>query len=160
MGSKRYSWFTFIFSKQLEINVTLNVALKWYIYSLPSSVVEKSVDVSLESRLLSSNLLMSYESFCLFPSELSPCPLAPLLNWDLNFRPRSNIFFGLRHQSCSGRIQFQSTQGNQRGTPISIVRKTMSCVLRLVKSTLKKKNCHIYFRWKSSRYNRFWIIYF
>ena len=49
----------------------------------------------------------------------------------------SRIFFGLRHHNCSGRIQFQSTHGNQRATPISMVRNTMSCVLRLVKFTLK-----------------------
>ena len=50
----------------------------------------------------------------------------------------SRIFFGLRHHNCSGRMQFQSTHGNQRATPISMVRNTMSCVLRLVKFTLKK----------------------
>ena len=50
----------------------------------------------------------------------------------------SRIFFGLRHHNCSGRMQFQSTQGNHSATPISMVRNTISCVLRLVKFTLKK----------------------
>jgi len=68
----------------------------------------------------------------------------------------STIFLGFRHQSWSwkffflfsivagtslfrflpGLMQFQSTQGNQSAIPISIVLKTMSWVLRLLKSTL------------------------
>ena len=71
----------------------------------------------------------------------------------LQFRSGGNlsrIFFGLRHHNCSGRMQFQSTQGNQRATPISMVRNTMSCVLRLVKFTLKKK---MYFASKKMRKN-------
>ncbi len=47
------------------------------------------------------------------------------------------IFFGFRHQSCSGRMQFQRTQGNHKATPISTVRKMRSWVLRLVRSTLE-----------------------
>ena len=50
---------------------------------------------------------------------------------------RSRIFFGLRHQSCSGRMQFQRTQGNHSATPISTVRKMTSCVLREDRSTLQ-----------------------
>ena len=104
---------------------------------LPSSVVETSVDVSLESRPIWTGFEILFKSLFCRPSQLSLFPLAPLLYCDLNFLPRSKIFFGLRHQSCSGRMQFQSTQGNHKATPISMVRKTMSCVFRLVRLTLK-----------------------
>ena len=51
----------------------------------------------------------------------------------------SNIFLGFKHQSCSGLIQFQRTQGNHKAIPISMVRKTISWVLRLVRLTLKQR---------------------
>ena len=51
----------------------------------------------------------------------------------------SNIFFGFKHQSCSGLIQFQRTQGNHKAIPISMVRKTISWVLRLIRLTLKQR---------------------
>merc|ERR1719225_1533819 len=50
------------------------------------------------------------------------------------------IFFGLRIQSCSGRMQFQRTQGNQSATPISTTRKMMTCVFCEVRSTFGFQN--------------------
>lgn len=87
---------------------------------------------------------MLFKSLFCLPPKLSLFPLAPPLNCNLNVLPRSKIFFGLRHHSCSGRMQFQSTQGNHKATPISMVRKTMSWVFRLVRLTLK---CNKYVYW-------------
>jgi len=59
----------------------------------------------------------------------------------LNLNLRSRIFLGLRHQSCSGLMQFQRTHGNHKAMPISMVRKMTSWVFRLVRSTLVFQNC-------------------
>ena len=55
----------------------------------------------------------------------------------------SKIFLGFKHQSCSGRMQFQSTQGNHKAIPISMVRKMISWVFRLVRLTLQKERIQI-----------------
>lgn len=82
----------------------------------------------------SSSLLLGSPSIL---SEPVPIPLAFTLCLAVGGN-LSRIFFGFRHHNWSGRMQFQRTHGNHKATPISTVRKTISWVFRLCKSTLRR----------------------